>query len=257
MRRQRRHDHPAAHVAIGYVRVSTQEQADSGLGLTAAQAKVEAYCAQHELQLRHVYKDVFTGKKTLGREGLALALAEMKAGNAGIFVSPRTDRVARSVSDFHNKVLDAAEEQGWAVVLLDVGMDTRTITGKAMAQMAAVFAEMAGAQISENTKVAMDVIPRDTTHMDRKGNIKRPPGRPRQISNEVHRMIIRLRTKKFMSLGDIAARLDEDGFRPPGGGNAWSKSTIQKVVEGHRLRIARSQAGKTAAEPAPAIAQAS
>jgi len=43
--------------AIGYVRVSTEEQAESGLSLAHQRAKVEAYCIATDLELVAVVED--------------------------------------------------------------------------------------------------------------------------------------------------------------------------------------------------------
>ena len=43
--------------AIAYVRCSTQEQADSGLGLHAQEDRIRAYCGLKDLRLREVIRD--------------------------------------------------------------------------------------------------------------------------------------------------------------------------------------------------------
>jgi hypothetical protein len=43
--------------ALGYVRVSSEEQADSGLGLDAQRQRVRAYCELHDLELATVFDD--------------------------------------------------------------------------------------------------------------------------------------------------------------------------------------------------------
>ena len=57
--------------AIGYVRCSTQEQVDSGLGLTAQAERIRAYCAMKKLVLAEIIDDpgVSGGKPLADREG--------------------------------------------------------------------------------------------------------------------------------------------------------------------------------------------
>ncbi len=43
--------------AIGYIRCSTHEQADSGLGLTAQDERIRAYCTLKGLQLNEMVQD--------------------------------------------------------------------------------------------------------------------------------------------------------------------------------------------------------
>ena len=47
-----------SQTAIGYVRVSTEEQATEGLSLEAQRAEVVAYCALHGHALAQTYADV-------------------------------------------------------------------------------------------------------------------------------------------------------------------------------------------------------
>src|SRR5262249_47251072 len=55
----------------------------------------------------------------------------------GLIVS-KLDRLSRSVSDFAD-ILARFQRQGWALVVMDLGVDTSTIMGAAMAQMVSVF----------------------------------------------------------------------------------------------------------------------
>ncbi len=53
--------------ALGYVRVSSDEQADSGLGLEAQRQRVRAYCEMQSLELAAIYEDPgVSGGKPLG-----------------------------------------------------------------------------------------------------------------------------------------------------------------------------------------------
>src|SRR5260370_19305455 len=53
--------------ALGYVRVSSDEQADSGLGLEAQRQRVRAYCEMQGIELAAVYEDPgVSGGKPLG-----------------------------------------------------------------------------------------------------------------------------------------------------------------------------------------------
>lgn len=75
------------------------------------------------------------------RPSLRAALALLEAGEADALVSTKVDRLSRSTEDFAD-LLATAQRQGWNVVVLDLGMDLSTPMGRAMSQMAAVFAEL-------------------------------------------------------------------------------------------------------------------
>src|SRR5438309_2355161 len=65
---------------IGYVRVSTDEQASHGVSLAAQAEKVRAYCALYDLELVELIDDPGASAKTLDRPGLARALAALDRG---------------------------------------------------------------------------------------------------------------------------------------------------------------------------------
>jgi DNA invertase Pin-like site-specific DNA recombinase len=85
--------------AVGYLRVSTQEQGRSGLGLAAQRHDIEAFAAREDVGVRSWHQDIQTGAgkdALLLRPGLALALKEAKAAHCPLIVS-RLDRLSRNV----------------------------------------------------------------------------------------------------------------------------------------------------------------
>lgn len=85
--------------AIGYVRVSTDKQADHGISLDAQRAKIEAYASLYDLDLIEVIVDAGASAKTLDRPGLQRALTLLKSGKADALIVVKLDRLTRSVSD--------------------------------------------------------------------------------------------------------------------------------------------------------------
>jgi DNA invertase Pin-like site-specific DNA recombinase len=85
--------------AIGYLRVSTQEQGRSGLGLAAQRHDIETFAARDNFHVHTWHQDIQTGAgkdALLLRPGLALALKEAKAAHCPLIVS-RLDRLSRNV----------------------------------------------------------------------------------------------------------------------------------------------------------------
>src|SRR5262245_53764715 len=85
--------------AIGYIRVSSEEQADSGLGLEAQRQRIRAYCEMKGLHLATIFEDAgVSGGKALGtRPAGARLLAEAKK-NRSVLVVAKFDRLFRSVA---------------------------------------------------------------------------------------------------------------------------------------------------------------
>lgn len=92
---------------VGYVRVSTQKQGASGLGLEAQLAAINAYAAQHGSEVVAVYEEVESGKNN-DRPQLAKALAHAKKGKA-TFVVAKLDRLARNVA-FVSQIMDSGAD---------------------------------------------------------------------------------------------------------------------------------------------------
>lgn len=65
---------------IGYIRVSTDEQAQGGASLAAQRAKLEAYRGLYDLNLVEVVEDAGFSAKSLNRPGITAALAALEAG---------------------------------------------------------------------------------------------------------------------------------------------------------------------------------
>src|SRR5580658_1176786 len=84
---------------VAYVRVSTDDQADSGAGLAAQRGAVAAEARRRGWTLVALHEDALSGK-SLDRPGLAAALAAVEAGEAAGIVVAKLDRLSRSLKDF-------------------------------------------------------------------------------------------------------------------------------------------------------------
>jgi|SRR5919205_906535 DNA invertase Pin-like site-specific DNA recombinase len=189
--------------AVGYTRVSTREQGDSGLGLAAQRGAIEAECERKGWVIVELHEDVQSGKSADDRQGLQQALVGLQGGEADALVVSKLDRLGRSVFDVSG-LLRRAEREGWSIVALDIGLDTTTIMGAAMAQMASVFAELERRRISERIRDAMAQLPRE-----------RRNGRP--TYDEPTRARARALRESGLSLQRIAEALADEGVRPARG----------------------------------------
>src|SRR5438105_1963399 len=83
--------------AVIYCRVSTTEQADSGLGLEAQMRKAEAYCEVQGWEIMGRYIDAGISAKSLERPQLQAALEALAPGV--VLVTLKLDRLTRTVAD--------------------------------------------------------------------------------------------------------------------------------------------------------------
>ncbi|MBL6081994.1 recombinase family protein [Belnapia sp. T18] len=80
-------------LAVGYLRVSTAEQGQSGLGLEAQQASLRAYLEAQGWTLVAEHPDIASGKDDR-RPGFQTALARCRQLGA-VLVAARLDRITR------------------------------------------------------------------------------------------------------------------------------------------------------------------
>ena len=240
---------------IGYCRVSTTEQEQSGLGLEAQRAAIEIECQRRGWELVATYTDVASGKSTNGRHELASALAELRAKRADALISTKLDRISRSVVDF-GRLLELATKQGWALVLMDLGLDMSTPVGEMVGGMLASVAQFERKRIGERTREALAAVKKRGTVGGKPATKSgKPVGRPRQTPSKVESMVIGWR-RKGVTLQAIADRLTAQAIPTPRGGATWSPGTIQWIVQRHETpdfpRGRRQQAAKPRLSAPPA-----
>ena len=148
-------------IAIGYVRCSTQEQVDSGLGLEVQAEQIRAYCTMRKLILPEIITDagVSGGKSLAKRDGGQRLLAAIRNRKAKGVVMLKLDRMFRNAGDCLTTV-EQWERQGVALHVVDLGgnaIDTTTAAGRFMLVVLAGAAEMERNLTRERTRSAMAV----------------------------------------------------------------------------------------------------
>lgn len=147
--------------AIGYVRVSTHEQAASGLGLTAQRDRIAAYCALRGLELARVEEDagVSGGTPLAARPGGQALVRGLRRRGTWHVVMLKLDRGFRNAADCLATV-ESWERQRVTLHIIDLGgnaIDTASAAGKFMLTVLAGAAEMERNLTRERTRAAMQV----------------------------------------------------------------------------------------------------
>lgn len=203
---------------IGYTRVSTEEQASSGLGLEAQRDTITRYAEAHEWDVVW-YEDAGLSAKSLDRPQLQAALARLhvapKRRDVDGIVVAKLDRLSRSVVDFAG-VLELARARKWAMVAIDLGVDTSTPTGELVANVMMSVAQWERRVIGERTSAAMQAAKRQGRHMGRVSAL------PQATGNRL------LTLRRRHTLEGTADRLNAEGLVTATGA-AWSANTVAKV----------------------------
>lgn len=150
------------------------------------------------------------------RPALERCIDGCKRGKYDAVVVAKLDRVSRSVYEFLGFMGQAANE-GWSLICLDPEVDMTSPYGKAMATIAATFAELERDLISQRTKEGI---------AQRRAN-GQPWGRPREVPqklvDEIH-----VHRKSGMTSQEIADLLTLTG-EPTASGGPWSDSLVRYI----------------------------
>jgi DNA invertase Pin-like site-specific DNA recombinase len=209
---------------VGYVRVSTEEQGDSGAGLEAQRLQITAEVARRGWNLVRIYQDVISGKSINGRQGLKDALAAIESGEADGLVVAKLDRLSRSMLDFAT-LMERSRQNGWALIALDLGVDTTTPAGELVASVMASFAQHERRIIGQRTRDALAVKKSQGVKL----------GKPTRTTEATVRRI-RRHHKSGKTLAAIAALLNRDHVPTGHGGREWWPSTVKFVLDSARAK---------------------
>ncbi len=221
--------------AIGYIRVSSDAQADLGVSLEVQRERLTAYAALHELDLVEVVADegVSASIPLADRPGGAQLLDLVQDRPAQHVIAMKLDRLFRDAADALTQTR-AWDRSGVAMHLIDVGgqtINTSTAMGRMFLTMMAGFAELERGLARERTRDALQ-------YKKRQGLVYNhvPLGFTRD-GDELHRdrgeqeLVARIMDwrRGGVSYGGIARRLNAEGITGKQGG-AFHASTIHKIV---------------------------
>lgn len=141
--------------ALGYVRVSTDEQCRDGVSLDAQREKIQAYCSLHDMKLLMIHEDAgISGKEICNRDGLQTCLSKLRDGEANALVCWQLDRLSRSTRDVL-ELSDLFKQQGWTLHSVTERLDTSSASGRFVLSILASLSQMEREQIGERTSMAL------------------------------------------------------------------------------------------------------
>lgn len=224
---------------VGYLRVSTTEQADKGVSLDAQRTRLRAYCAAHGLALLRVEEDAgVSARKTSNRPALQRALKALAKGDASGLVAVKLDRLSRTTRDVLDLVA-RAEKEGWALHSIDERLDTGSPQGRFCVTVLGALAQLEREQAGERTRVALAELRRQGRRIS-----GRPPfgfrfekGRVVEVEEE-QRVLARMRRLAGKGAGSyrIASVLNAEGIANPRTGAPWFWGTVRAILEGAARR---------------------
>lgn len=229
---------PAAHrSAVGYARVSTEEQATGGVSMAAQEEAIRAYCRMRGLDLVELVLDpgVSAGKPLADRPGGVRVVELVTDGQVGAVVAYKLDRLFRDAADCLT-VTGRWDRGAVGLHLVDLGgqaIDTTTAMGRFFLSVMAASAEMERNLIRERTRAAMQhkrtrgelvgAVPYGYRLATDGRTLEPDPGEAAlvRLVGDLHR--------GGLSLRAIGAQLTARGIHPRTGG-AWHPQKIANIA---------------------------
>lgn len=228
---------------VGYIRVSTEQQAGEGVSLDAQKARLEAYALAMELDLVAVFEDAGLSAKSLARPGLRAALAALEDGKASGLVVTKLDRLTRSVKDL-GELVDRYFASRFSLLSLSDSIDTRTASGRLVLHVLGAVSQWEREATAERTRDALaqlraDGVPlgADPLGWRRADALDGAGHRARVEATEEMATVARVLELQAAGLGvrAIAAALSAEGCATKRG-RRWHPTTVQRILDRHRPR---------------------
>lgn len=228
-----------SQIAVGYIRVSTQEQACEGVSLDAQRDKLTMYCQLQGITLLDIKADEGVTGSTLNRRGLQAALKMLSRGQADTLVVVKVDRLSRSLGDLCALVDEYFRHDRYHLLSLCGMANTHTAAGRMLLMNLGNYAQFEREMISERTREAMQYLKqkgivlgspiygyRVSRQLDDKGRrvVEEDPTEQATL-----RRMIALR-EAGMGCSAIARTLNSDGV-PARGGGAWGCRFVSVLLQ--------------------------
>jgi DNA invertase Pin-like site-specific DNA recombinase len=226
-------------IAIGYVRVSTLEQASEGVSLDAQRDKIRAYCKFNNIKLIDIASDEGVSGGTLERPGLQDALRMLKRGRANTLLVIKLDRLTRSVRDLCWLVDEYFAHERYHLLSVCGMVNTHNAAGRMLMLNLAHYAQFEREIISERTYEAMQQLKAQGVKMGH------PPygyAFSQMIDDKGHRQLVPVDVEQALinrmaalhgsgfRFVDVARQLTTEGIHARRGGE-WRGCVISTILQ--------------------------
>jgi DNA invertase Pin-like site-specific DNA recombinase len=216
--------------AIAYLRVSTQRQQRSGLGIEAQRAAIARFAETEGITILAEFVEAETGKGADAldrRPKLAAALAAAKAAKCCVVVS-KLDRLSRDVA-----FVAGMMAQKVPFIVAELGRDADPF----MLHLYAALAEKERRLISERTRAALAAKRAAGAKLGNPVNVVEAARRGREVQAEAADDVVRqllpflmaIQAAGVTTIGATTRTLNQRGIRSPRGGQ-WHVSSVSNLL---------------------------
>jgi site-specific DNA recombinase len=142
--------------AIGYIRVSTDKQADKGCSLEAQHEKIRAMAVVQGTEVADLIVDAGESAKNLKRPGMVRILKLVQAGEVDKVIVAKLDRLTRSVRDLAD-LLEIFQRKGVSLVSVAESLDTGSAAGRLVLNIMVSDSQWEREAIGERTRDALQL----------------------------------------------------------------------------------------------------
>ena len=140
--------------AMGYSRVSTEEQARHGVSMDNQDNKIRLQAELSEYHLVDIIRDPGRSAKDMNRPGIRRVIEAVKAGEIDAVIIHKLDRLTRSVADL-DSFIRLLNKKGVALISVKDSIDTKTAGGRMVLNVLASISQWEREAIGERTAEAL------------------------------------------------------------------------------------------------------
>ena len=221
--------------SIVYIRVITQEQAESGLSLSYQGAKIRSYCEALDIELLDVVADAGFSAKSMNRPAMQDIIKMIERKEVDAVVILKLDRLTRSVKDL-GFITELINKTGVALVSVQDSINTSTAAGRLVLNVLGSVAQWERESNGERVKAAMSVkksagqrvgdVPYGFDLADDGATLVENPNEQKALE------LIRELRAKGLSFRKIASELESRGIETKKGRSTWQPQTISNLCMG-------------------------
>lgn len=237
--------------AIGYVRVSTDMQAQFGLSLDAQKDQITKYAQIFDIEVIGFYVDHDSAKSIAGRPEYQKMMAEIDKGKASYIIASGLDRFSRSQRDFldfQDKYINTNRAH---LILIRESINTEQPATRQFLGFLVVFAQMERERTSERVKGIIAYT------RDKGGHYGKVPFGymtiPHPTESRLKKLVPNPETYPWLekmaelyhakkTFSEIADYLNENGIKPAYS-EKWTGTSVYDLLCKEKIHVIRSEMG--------------
>ncbi|MBD3242827.1 MAG: recombinase family protein [Chitinivibrionales bacterium] len=217
---------------IGYVRVSTEDQARNGVSLADQEAKIRAYAELYGHEVTQVITDPGISAKNLRRPGVQCLLDSVKQKQTEGVVVAKLDRLTRSVRDLAD-IVELCGKRGVALVSVAEQIDTSTAAGRMVVNMLGVISQWERETIGERTSAAIQYKRANGESYPGRCapyGYRKQDGRLAPVDSEQYVIAVVMDLSHTHGARAICRELQARGLRRRNGSTEWHHKIVGKII---------------------------